>query len=167
LYEIEKITKKIPDINSIKFNQEIINNLILKEKFSFNKKLFSKINDGKFSDIEFENLSNGKKNIKNLKIKNISDGNFFKKESVKLIYLTPLNNYTLASDKNRNIYLVKVKHIEMNNLKNNEKDLKNYKIKSQKIIINNLYETYDLLLNKYYKVDVNNKTIERIKNYFR
>ena len=55
----------------------------------------------------------------------------------------------------------------MNNLKNNEKDLKNYKIKSQKIIINNLYETYDLLLNKYYKVDVNNKTIERIKNYFR
>ena len=36
-----------------------------------------------------------------------------------------------------------------------------------KKMMNNMYSSYDYLLNKKYKVEINQKTLERVKNYYR
>ena len=40
-------------------------------------------------------------------------------------------------------------------------------MESNKNIKSNLYSTYDILLNKKYKIKINQNTLDRVKNYFR
>ena len=44
--------------------------------------------------------------------------------------------------------------------------LKNILINKIQIIKNNMLKSYDLYLNDKYKVELNQKTIERVKNFF-
>ncbi len=46
-------------------------------------------------------------------------------------------------------------------------EYKKYNDKSNNGIKNNMFSSYDLLLNKKYKVKINQKTLERVKNYYR
>ena len=45
--------------------------------------------------------------------------------------------------------------------------IKEYSIKANNDIINDVYTSYDLSLNSKYKVKIFNQTIDRVKNYFR
>ena len=42
-----------------------------------------------------------------------------------------------------------------------------YKEQSSTSIKNNLYSSYDIFLNSKYSIKINEKTIERVKNYFK
>ena len=78
-----------------------------------------------------------------------------------------LNNFSLVTDKNNNVYLVKIKNIYENNLIKDSQENKTFTNLTNTKIRDTLYNSYDLLLNEKYKIDVNENTLNRMKNYFR
>ena len=91
----------------------------------------------------------------------------FDKDSVNLIYSLPKKSYVLITDLNNKIYLANIKNIFKSNLSNKNKNDKIYLAKSNRKILDEIYSSYDLSLNKKYKVKLFQKTLEKIKNNFK
>ena len=70
-------------------------------------------------------------------------------------------------DDKSNIYISKIDNIISKNLTKNSNDLNNYSKQSVIKLRDNLYGSYDLLMYDKYKIEINQKTLERVKNFFR
>ena len=70
-------------------------------------------------------------------------------------------------EEKQNIYMAIVCTSNQENIIKSSNDYKKYNDKSNNEIKNNMFSSYDLLLNKKYKVKINQKTLERVKNYYR
>ena len=136
-----------------------------KKKFEYNKDLLNKINDKKFSQIDFEKLSNNK--IISTKLSSIKDDSKFEINSIKILYSLPTKSFTLIADKENNVYLAKIIKFNEQSLDVNSTDYKTYIEQTNIKIRDNIYFSYDGFINQKYKVKVNQKTLERVKNYFR
>ena len=167
LYEISKIKKILPSKSDLKFIKRVKENLILKKKYEYNKDLFQKIQDKKLNEDEFLKISSGERNILNTIIKSVDDDKVFDKESINLVYSLPINSFVLITDVNNKIYLAKINNIITKNLSKNDINNKEYLVKSNSKIIDEIYSSYDLSLNKKYKVKVFENTLDRIKNNFK
>jgi len=167
LFEISKINKVLPSKSDINFISRVKENLILKRKYEYNKDLFQKIQDKKLNEDEFLKISNGERYILNTVIKSLDDNKIFDKDSINLVYSLPVNSFVLITDVNNKIYLAKINNINTNNLSMDDIKNKEYLVKSNSKIIDEIYSSYDLSLNKKYKVKVFNNTLDRIKNNFK
>ena len=167
LYEIKTINKVLPKLKDEDFKKQIEESLFIKNKYDFNKKIFSKIQKGIFNDTDFKKLSDKDNQIKTMLIKSIRDDNTFDMDSIKLLYSLPVNSFLLISDVNEDVYLAKIKNINFENIQSNQEDYGNYLNKSNIKIITSLYESYDGLLNNKYNIKIYNTTMDRVKNYFR
>ncbi len=167
LFEISKIEKILPSKTDLNFINRVKENLVLKKKYEYNKDLFQKIQDKKLNEDEFLKISNGVQNIQNIIISSLNDDKVFDKESIKLIYSLPINSFLLITDSNNKIFLAKINNIFTENLSKNDINNKEYLVKSNSKIIDEIYSSYDLSLNKKYKVKVYENTLDRIKNNFK
>ena len=166
LYEINSIKKVLPERNDVRFIESVKNSLFEKNKYEYNKNLLLKIQNQNFNNYDFIRLVDNKDLIKKTKINSLNDNNLFTSDSIKLIYSLSKNNFLLIGDKDKNIYLAKIEKILSNDL-SDKNDLSNYTIKANIQIKNDLYSSYDYLINDKYKITINQNTLERIKNYFR
>jgi len=166
LYEINSIKKVLPERNDVKFIESVKNSLFEKNKYEYNKNLLLKIQNQNFNNFDFIRLVDNKDLIKKTKINSIKDNNLFTSDSIKLLYSLSKNNFLLIGDKDKNIYLAKIEKILSNDL-SDKNDLSDYTIKANIQIKNDLYSSYDYLINDKYKITINQNTLERIKNYFR
>ncbi len=164
LYKINNIEKKLPNIKDNELKSEIIELIIKKNKFEYNKILFDKINQKSFNDDDFKKMGQNKTEL--IVLNSIKDNNKFEINSVELLYSLPTKSYTLINDDKNNIYLAKVIEFEDVIIDQNDDKFKEYIIKQNSISKNNILKTYDLFLNEKYNVVLNQKTIERVKNFF-
>ena len=164
IYKINKTEERTPDINDQELKNEILELVFQKNKFDYNSKLISRINEKKFSNTDFQKMGNNK--IQSLLLNSIEDNKKFEVNSVELLYSMPINSFTLISDEKSNIYLAKVKKLSVKSIDTNDKKLKEYSLKQNTNNKNSILKTYDLLLNSKYNVKMNQKTIERVKNFF-
>ena len=74
------------------------------------------------------------------------------------------DNDTDEDDEENNIYLAKIKNFEKKTINKEKLDEYNNKLNSN--IKNTMLKSYDLFLNDKYDVVLNQKTIERVKNFF-
>ena len=164
LYKVNKIEQKGPDLNNKQTRSDISNLVYQKNKFDYNNKLLKKITSKKFNNSDFKAL--GLDKIKFTKLNSIRDNNKFNIDAVKILYSLPINSFTLINDENNNIYLAKT--IKYKNKPNDISDdsSQEYKNKHGSENKNTLLKTYDLFLNNKYDVVLNQKTIERVKNFF-
>jgi peptidyl-prolyl cis-trans isomerase D len=162
LYKIKNIEQKKPDLTDIQTKNEIIELVTQKNKFNYNKKLLDKIRNKEFNNNNF--IKMGENKIEITKLNSIKDNKKFEINSVEILYSLPVNSFTLINDDKNTIYLAKIKSFE-NEVVNNEK-LKEYINKQNSNIKNTMLKSYDLFLNDKYKVVLNQKTIERVKNFF-
>jgi len=168
LYEISKINKILPNLDDESFRNRVTEILYEKSKYEYNFKLINDINNKKFNESNFVNLSNDNSaTIEQIQLNSVEDSNKFDINSVKLIYALPINSFTLISDGEQNIYLAKVIKSNQKNILKNSNEYENYNKKSNKKMRENMFSVYDYLLNKKYKVKINQKTLERVKNYYR
>ena len=167
LYEISNIKKILPDLNDLNFIEKVKNQLVMKQKIDYNKKLFKKIQDKKFSNAEFLNIAKNESNIKKLKINSSNFDETFSRESVELLYSLPKKSFVLIADKNNDVYLSKISNINTSMLNKDADKVNEYKLKSNSQVMGEIYSTYDLSLSKKYNVKLFNSTLERIKNNFR
>ena len=165
LYEITDIQKILPNIENKKFTTKIKEMLFNKSKFEFNNDLITKISEKKFSQNDFEELS--KNNLSKIEIDSIKDDKKFSTDGVKFLYAKSKNNFALISDKDKNIYLIKIIDISYKNISNNSENFLLYKKQTNDKIRDNIYGSYDIFINNKYKVKINEKSLERVKNYFR
>ena len=150
------------------FKEKIKQMLSNRSKFEFNNDLMKKISKKEFSQTNFDKLSEiNSSKIESIEIKSIRDNKKFSNESVKFIYSMSKNSFTLAVDENNNIYLVKIVNILENNISKNSKNFTRYTNLANLKIRNQMFTSYDFFLNDKYKVKINQKTLDRVKNYFR
>tara|TARA_B100000700_G_scaffold278163_1_gene326088 strand:+ start:7 stop:1428 length:1422 start_codon:yes stop_codon:yes gene_type:complete len=165
VYEIKNLKKILPNFENNEFLMKVRNDFFEINKYDIHTDLMKKIQKKEFSNKDFSQLSNGI--INNLQISSIKDTNKFTRDSVNLLYSMGKNSFSLVSDEKNNIYLVKIKNIFENNLSKNAKEIVEFANQTNAKIRDNLYNSYDLLLNEKYKIKINEKTLDRMKNYFR
>ena len=164
LFEISKIDQKIPDLKDTQIKNEILELVYQRDKFDYNKKLLDRISNKKFDNNNFTDM--GKNLIQNTKLNSIRDNKKFEINAVEILYALPINSFTLINDDKNNIFLAKVKKFETQTIDSNDDLFKKYINKQNSKIKNNMLKSYDLYLNNKYKVELNQKTIERVKNFF-
>ncbi|MDC1112291.1 SurA N-terminal domain-containing protein [Candidatus Pelagibacter sp.] len=164
LYKVNNVNQKSPDLNEEDTKDEILELVSQKYKFEYNSELLKQIQKKEFNNNKF--LEMGKNIIERTKLNSIKDNNKFEIDSVKTLYSLPVNSFTLITDDKNNIYLAKVKKFHDITTNINKDDLRIYTDKQSSNSKNSLLKSYDLLLNDKYNVTLNNKTIERVKNFF-
>lgn len=152
-------------MNDERFLKQITNLLFQKEKFEFNKNILNQLDKNEFNQESFDKLGNGE--VEKTQLNSIKDINKFENNSVKVLYTLPINTFTLIVDREDNVFIAKVMKLEdieispdsdIFNAISNEASAENR---------NEILKSYDYLLNNKYKVIVNEKTLDRVKSYFR
>ena len=163
-YNIKNIEERTPDLNDNQTKQEIIKLVKQKNKFEYNQKLLEKIKNNNFSENDFLNM--GVNLIKKENINSIRDNKKFEINAVKMMYSLPINSFTLINDDKNNIYLAKIKNFINENFDGNDKNYNEYSIKEKSINRNTILKSYDMFLSDKYDIVINQKNIERVKNFF-
>ncbi len=167
IYEITKIENKIPNVDNSNFVKQVKQFIFNKNKFEFNKKILKKINNNNFFNSDFNKLVSGKNKIEKMLIKSKNDVEKFSSESLEVIYSLPIKSFALVADNKKNVYLVKILNHKVDKILDND-ELKNiYYIEANNLIKDKIFQTYDVYLNSKYTIKINEKTLERVKNYFR
>ena len=166
LYEIKNTKSILPSKNDESFIEEVKNDFFENQKKETLKELISKIENNKFTNNDFLKLTDGYK-INKINITSIKDDIKFNSESINILYSLPKNAFSLIVDNNDNIFIAKIENFEEKNLDKTNVKLSNYLKESNKKLRDNLYISYDFMLNEKYKININKKSLDRIKNYFR
>ena len=165
LYNINKEYDKSPNLNDDKTKGELVELIYQKGKFDFNRKILEEIQNKEFNNSKFEDL--GSNNLLNVEINTINDDSMFDINSIKMLYTLPVNSFTLINDKDNNIFLVKIADSKKNFFNKSDEEyvqfVKNQNTDNRKSIL----QSYDQLLNNKYQVKVNQKSVDRVKNYFK
>ena len=164
LYQIDKVNTKLPNLKNANFKKQIINLLFQKEKYEFNKEILDQINKKEFNQISFDKL--GKDVVEKIKLNSIKDSKKFEINSINILYSLPINSFTLIADEKDNIFLAKTISFEDQNISSTV-DFNAISNEASAQNRNSILQSYDYLLNSKYKVVVNEKTLERVKNYFK
>ncbi len=136
-----------------------------KNRFDYNQQLIKKINDNKFNNSDFLKMSQNK--IQTIELNSMKDNKKFNIDAVKILYSLPVNSFSLINDDKNNVFLAKIKNFRTKTLEKNNEKLKEYLNKQNSNIKNSILKSYDQYLNNKYDVVLNQKTIERVKNFFR
>ena len=165
LYSITDKYELAADLNDEATRDDMIELVYRKGKFDLNRSVLEEIQKKEFDNNKFNEM--GANNLKTISLNSINDHNTFEENSVKILYSLPINSFTLVSDKNNEIYLVKVINSKDNPYSENDdnylKFVQNQNTEKRKSIL----ASYDQLLNNKYNVQLNQKTIDRVKNYFK
>ena len=164
LYNIENLNTRLPSLDDDNFKRQIKDLLFQKEKYEFNKKILDKIDKNKFDQTSFDRF--GKDKIKKVKLNSIKDNKKFEINSVKILYSLPINSFTLIAD-NKDIFIAKTVKYENQTISKNSIEFNKISNEANAENRNGILKSYDYLLNSKYKVIVNEKTLDRVKNYFR
>ena len=167
IYKIKNIATKVPSLNDVGFENEIRNFLFNKNKFEYNKKILKLINEGKFQESDFKKIATKNTKIEKLLLDSSKDIKKFSSESIELVYSLPEKSFALVADSEKNIYLLRIIDQRISNI-SKDSELKNiYLLESNNEIKKKIFQSYDTHLNSKYDIKINEKTLERVKNYFR
>ena len=101
------------------------------------------------------------------KISNLKQNDIFAEGIIKRIFLTKdgeidlITNNTLTKS-----FLVLAINTEYKDLKKDSNEYEQYEAKARLNLINQIYQSHDNNLNEKYKVKLNQRTIDRVKNSF-
>ena len=105
--------------------------------------------------------------IKDYTIKNLKQNEIFSESILKRIFLTKDNEIDLITNNTlTKNFLILVLKTEYKKLKKDSNEYEQYEAKARLNLINEIYKSHDMSLNEKYKVELNQKTIERVKNSF-
>tara|TARA_B100001121_G_C18658781_1_gene607790 strand:+ start:67 stop:1521 length:1455 start_codon:yes stop_codon:yes gene_type:complete len=166
--EISNIEKKNKSIDEAEVQEALNSQLNFQNKIENNTSIIKDISMGALNK---ENLnkfaSDNQLEIKEYKINSLKQNEFFSEAIIKRIFLTKdgeidlITNNTLTKS-----FLVLAIKTEYKPLKKDSNQYEQYEAKARLNLINKIYQTHDNNLNEKYKVEVNQRTVERVKNSF-
>ena len=165
LYNIEKEYDRAPDLSDEKINSEVRELVYQKGKFDFNRKIIEEIQDKKFDNTKFNELVGYNREYGS--INSVNDNKLFEINSVKMLFALPINSFALVNSSENKIYLVKITGSNKNQFNKEDEDYKNFVNNEFTNTRKSILAAYDQLLTSKYKIQLNQKTIDRVKNYFK
>ena len=145
LYNIDNQYDRAPDLNDEIIKGEIVELIYQKGKFDYNREIIEEIQKKKFDNSKFEELAGSNKEYSS--INSIEDDNLIDINSVKMLYALPVNSFALVNKEGE--------------------DYKNFVNSEFTNTRKSILAAYDQLLTSKYNIQLNQKTIDRVKNYFK
>ena len=132
-------------------------------------RMIDRINKNNFKKSDFDKLSNDEGAvIKKIKIENQNDDKYLKKELIDQIYKFAEKKVIVVADISLSEnFLIYIDKIENTSINDNSDEYGKYFNLSKVKMMKNLYNTYDSYLNNKYKIKINYKALDSVKNYFR
>ncbi len=161
----EKMNRPISDPEV----QDALNiQLSFKNKIESNTSIIKDISMGALNKENLQKFaSENKLEIKNYKINSLKQNQIFSEGIIKRIFVTKDNEIDLITNSTltKNFLVLAIK-TEFKKLKKSSNDYEQYEAKARLNLINKIYASHDNNLNEKYKVELNPRTIERVKNSF-
>ena len=168
LVEVSDTLNKERGLKNKEVLDAIYKQISIKEKIENNTTIVKQISDGKFNKDQM--VKYAKKNnleIKSLVVKNIKENSIFTEGLIKRIFDSKDGQINLITDSLlENNFIILTEKTEFKKIIKDSKEFNEYKAKAKLSFANDIYKVYDNNLNDKYKVVLNNKTIDRIKNSF-
>ena len=165
LYDIKNQYDRDPDMTDEAIKNGIRELTYEKGKFDKNRAILEKIQNKEFNNNNFKELAGY--SIEYLTLNSINDIEIFEANSVKMLYSLPLSSFALVNDKKNDIYLVKLVKSKKNSFSETDENYLNFVSNENTNTRKSILQSYDQLLNSKYQVQLNQKTIDRVKNYFK
>ena len=161
----EKMNRPISDPEV----QDALNiQLSFKNKIESNTSIIKDITMGSLNKENLQKFaSENKLEIKDYKINSLKQNQIFSEGIIKRIFVTKDNEIDLITNSTltKNFLVLAIK-TEFKKLKKSSNDYEQYEAKARLNLINKIYASHDNNLNEKYKVELNPRTIERVKNSF-
>jgi len=178
--EILKVDKKyfLAEIKSIEKNNKTINDpdvlkiinaqLKFQNKIKNNASIVKDISMGGFNKAKMEEFANNNNlKLKEYKISNLNQNEIFTSGIIKRIFLTKDGEVDLITDSTlTKTFLVLAVKTQYKKLEKNSNEFEQYEAKARLNLVNKIYRTFDNSLNQKYEVELNKRTINRVKNSF-
>jgi peptidyl-prolyl cis-trans isomerase D len=168
LAEIKEEEKKNRPMNDPEVLEALNAQLSFKKKIENNTSLAKDISLGAFDGNNLKKFADDNSLlVKDYKISNLKQNDVFSEGLIKRIFLTKdgeinlITNNTLTKS-----FLISTKKTEYKKLDKNGNEFEQYEAKARLNLINKIYQSYDENANKKYKVEINQRTIDRVKNSF-
>ena len=168
LAEINKIEKKDRLFTDPEVQEALNAQLSFKNKIESNTSIIKDISMGAIDNEKFKKFaSDNQLEIKEYKISNLKQNDIFSEGIIKRIFLIKdgeidlITNNTLTKS-----FLVLAMNTEYKDLKKDSNEYEQYEAKARLNLINQIYQSHDNNLNEKYKVKLNQRTIDRVKNSF-
>ena len=168
IVELSKIEKRNKPYNDPDVQEALNAQLNFKNKIENNTSIIKDISMGGFDKNKFSKFAlDNKLEVKEYKISDLKQNEIFSEGVIKRIFLTKdgeidlITNNTLT--KNFLVLAVKTDH---KNLKKGSNLYDQYEAKARLNLINKIYQSHDENLNGKYNVELNQRTIDRVKNSF-
>ena len=168
IFEMTKSTQIQKDKNNKEVRDSIKAQINIENKIKENSKLAKDITNKKFTRSQMDIFA--KKN--NLKIETatltkVKENKIFSSGVIKRIFETDDQSINLITDNMlKDNFIIYAKETKLPKIKKQNEDYDNFKLKAKLRLANEIYNIYDLSLNRKYNVEINNKTLNRIKNSF-
>jgi len=178
--EILKVDKKyfLAEIKSIEKNNKTINDpdvlkiinaqLKFQNKIKNNASIVKDISMGGFNKAKMEEFANNNNlKLKEYKISNLNQNEIFTSGIIKRIFLTKDGEVDLITDSTlTKTFLVLAVKTQYKKLEKNSNEFEQYEAKARLNLVNKIYRTFDNSLNQKYEVELNKRTINRVKKSY-
>ena len=168
LAEIIDIERKNKLINDPEVQKALNAQLSFKNKIEKNTSIAKDISLGAYDGNNFKKFAddNGLE-VKNYKLSSLKQNDIFGEGLVKRIFLTKENEKNLITNSTlTKSFLISTQKTEYKDLNKSSDDYEKYEAKARLNLINKIYKSYDDSVNQKYKVELNQRTIDRVKNSF-
>ena len=162
---IERNNLPITDSNVLK---TINSQLNFQNKIENNTSIIKDISMGGFDKVKMEKFAiDNNLKIKDYEISNLKQNEIFTEGIIKRIFLIKDGEINLVtnSELTKNFLVLGIK-TQYKKIEKGSIEFEKYEAKARLNLINNIYKTFDENLNKRYKVELNKRTIDRVKNSF-
>ena len=168
LAEVKDSEKKNKTMDDPEVVEALNAQLSFKEKIENNTSLAKDISLGAFENDNFKKFAddNGLE-VKNYKISSLKQNEIFNDGMIKRIFLTNDGEINLITNNTfTKSFLISTKKTEYKTLDKKSNEFEQYEAKARLNLINKIYQSYDENVNQKYKVELNQRTIDRVKNSF-
>ena len=166
--QMTKVSQIQKDKNNKKVRDSIKAQIIIENKINKNRELAKNITNKSFTRSQMDIFA--KENnlvIESVTLTKLEGNDIFSPGVIKRIFETDDKSINLITDNMlKDNFIIYSKDTKLPKIKIQNQDFDNFKLKAKMRLANNIYNIYDLSLNRKYNVEINSKTLNRIKNSF-
>ena len=168
LAEITSIEKKNKPYEDPDVQEALNAQLNFKYKIDINTSIIKDISMGALDKEKLTKFATDNElRIENYQITSLKQNEIFSEGIIKRIFLTKDGEIDLITNSTiTKSFLILAVETKYKDLKKDSKEYEKYEAKARLNLINKIYQSHDNNLNEKYKVELNQRTIERVKNSF-
>ena len=168
LVEMTKVSQIQKDLNNKEVKKSIEDQIKIEIKIKEITKLAKDITNKKFTRSQMDIFAKDNNLlIESATLTQIKDNKIFSSGVIKRIFETDDKSINLITDNMlKDNFIIYVKETSLPKIKKQNENYDSFKLKAKLRLANDIYNIYDLSLNRKYNVEINNKTLNRIKNSF-